>query len=354
MESEFLVGLNYELGVKIDEYERWKMLLDEFMLSRGPSSAATTAKHRWNSGQTPFGAHPVCTPTFSYGTRAKSASPPRRLRPDYPAAPSSRKRSAADAFFLDSIPPPLHHDYLSVPQPSQSYSQNRPLRPALVTQTSNSSLARSASLNRQLARLPSNFGGRRGSTGHVYPASTLKEPASQYQQPSPSTYGQLVQAAIQTEWDSSRALLAPYDDSLSQPQLVPPEVGFDNDNLLWRLTNHHYSTSCFIHLRLSHRQELQVTLVNPSCGIKLLSLGILLAIRLILHTRHIILKHLKPHTLTKLRLRNFLLRMSVCSTARSILQHRIIRLVMPVLTPRRKECTRLTPIQLHQAGPLCK
>ncbi|KIR55047.1 hypothetical protein I315_02284 [Cryptococcus gattii Ru294] len=223
METEFLVGLNYELGVKIDEYERWKMLLDEFMLSRGPSSAATTAKHRWNSGQTPSGAHLVCTPTFSYGTRAKSASPPRRLRPDYPAAPSSRKRSAADAFFLDSIPPPLPHDHLSVPPPSQSYSQDRPLRSALVTQTSNSSLARSASLNRQLARLPSNFGGRRGSTGHVYPAPTLKEPASQYQQPSPSTYGQLVQAAMQTEWDSSRALLAPYDDSLSPPHSVPPE-----------------------------------------------------------------------------------------------------------------------------------
>lgn len=201
------------------------------MLSRGPGNAMPAAKHKWISGQTPFNPNLACTPTFSYNTRAKSASPPRRLRPDYAALPGSRKRSAADAFFPDSVPPPLHDNYLPVPPPSQPYSQEPPLpslrtRPALVAQTSNSSLARSASLNRQLARLPSNFGGRRGSTGHVYPAPTPKEPALQYQQPSPSTYGQLVQAAMQTGWDSNRALLAPYDDSLAQPHLVPPEVSF--------------------------------------------------------------------------------------------------------------------------------
>ncbi|OXG52006.1 hypothetical protein C355_02034 [Cryptococcus neoformans Th84] len=228
METEFLVGLNYELGVEVNEYERWKMLLDEFMLSRGPGSAVPATRHKWISGQTPFSPNLVCTPTFSYNTRARSASPPRRLRPDYAAVPGSRKRSAADAFFPDSIPPPLHDNYVALPPPSQPYSQGPSLpslrsRPALVAQISNSSLARSASLNRQLAHLPSHSGGRRGSTGHVYPAPTPKEPTLQYQQPSPSTYGQLVQVAMQTGWDSSRALLAPYDDNLAQPHLVPPE-----------------------------------------------------------------------------------------------------------------------------------
>ncbi|WVQ76318.1 hypothetical protein IAR50_005983 [Cryptococcus sp. DSM 104548] len=209
METEFLAGLGYELGVELDEYERWKMLLDEFMRSRGPGGSMAPSRRQ----PSPLGAHTISTPTFS--SRARSASP---VRLPQPYEPSGRKRSAADAFHPDTVPPPFSgHGMLRVPSNTSQPLVSSRSRPTLSREPSSSSLARSASWNRQLARLPSHYG-RRGSAGHVYP--TPSEPM-QYQQP--SCYGQPVPASMQHDWDGGRALLAPYDENLPQPQLVPQE-----------------------------------------------------------------------------------------------------------------------------------
>ncbi|WVQ80281.1 hypothetical protein IAT38_002386 [Cryptococcus sp. DSM 104549] len=280
METEFLAGLNYQLGVEMSEYERWKMLLDEFMLSRAPGGGMTSSRQRYNASTSPLSAHPhphalahahqqsAATSFLPTGgaARARSASPPRAVPQAYGyPVDAGRKRSAEDAFPADSsIRPPSRYDLLNppalapAPVPSHLFAQGqgqpcqptphlhanlpsasvraRPARPGVVSQSSSSALARSASLNRQFARMPSagsapqsgqgqgHNPGRRGSSGHVY-ATPVTGDISGYaqggQQQGPG-YGQML-VGRQGEWDGGRALLAPYDESMARPHFVPPE-----------------------------------------------------------------------------------------------------------------------------------
>nr|ODN90880.1 hypothetical protein L204_05719 [Cryptococcus depauperatus CBS 7855] len=233
METEFLVGLNYELGVKVQEYTRWRVLLDAFMLSRGPggSMGPGQAGYLFHS---PLTAHPAFTPPTLSGSRARSASPPRGLPLEhhYVALGDSngRKRSAVDAFYLDSVPPATSRQGPHLPNitiPAHSFS-SQPLtpvhasRPALLSQDSTSSLARSASLNRQWARLPTHLNNtRRGSTGHVDPEPAPSQPAH-YHQPKSIRY-ESIAPQKPGQWDGGWALLAPCGDTLPQPHLVPPK-----------------------------------------------------------------------------------------------------------------------------------
>ncbi|WWC85938.1 uncharacterized protein L201_000808 [Kwoniella dendrophila CBS 6074] len=244
MESEFLVGLNYELGVPLEEYVRWKNLLDGFMTSRAPSSSVSRHIRQLSNGRTP---HPVPTlpspavmATAGSTYRARSASPPRIVPPPhtgqyaFPAVyEHARKRSAVDAAIHDPSSSAAIYEFLRMPirkaaftQPLQSTQHLQPnltavrARPTPTQQISGSTVARSSSLSRESGRAiaEDQASNRRGSMGHALPAPLGHIP----HHISPIAVDAPMFSTGATEWNGGRALLAPYEGQ-SQPQLVPPE-----------------------------------------------------------------------------------------------------------------------------------
>ncbi|WRT63714.1 uncharacterized protein IL334_000637 [Kwoniella shivajii] len=246
MESEFLGGLNYQLGVPVEEYQRWKNLLDGFMTSRAPSSALGRHIRRVSAGKSPLSTTTINTPTLFDPIpsmyRARSASPPRIQPPHHsagyafpPGCEHARKRSAVDASMHDPESSAAIYESLRMPsrkagftQPLQSTQHLQPTlsvvsaRPATAEQAfGTSSSNRSSSLSRQQGRLvPQKSGtyGRRGSVGHTLPTSV----GLMSQQPSPDTGDVPMFSSIPAEWNGGRALLAPYENQ-AQLQHVPPE-----------------------------------------------------------------------------------------------------------------------------------
>ncbi|KAK6905352.1 hypothetical protein I204_05302 [Kwoniella mangroviensis CBS 8886] len=243
METEFLIGLNYQLGVPVEEYTRWKNLLDGFMTSRAPSSAIGRHIRQLPSGKAQYPATTLTTPAIEPTPvsmyRARSASP-RALPPaqtgNYvfpPGHEHARKRSAVEAYNHDPTSSAAIYESLRMPtrkaaftQPLQSTQHLQPTlsavraRPSPTQQNLGSSTIRSSSLSRQNGRIVSeNQGyGRRGSVGHTLPAPLGHIPT----QVSPVAMDVPMFSAGPAEWDGGRALLAPYDCQ-PQPHLVPPE-----------------------------------------------------------------------------------------------------------------------------------
>ncbi|WVQ93783.1 hypothetical protein IAU59_000861 [Kwoniella sp. CBS 9459] len=243
MEKEFLEGLVYRLGVDISEYQRWKMLLDEFMLSRSNETSIARHARQLSTGKSPYHVNKAISPLVPSGTsishRARSASPPRVEPPAHHAAYAfpaalehARKRSAVDAFNHDSLTSANIYESLRMPtgkaaftQPLQSTQHLQPsvsvvrARPTVSQQSSNASVARSSSLSRRHARLPAGVdhfnAARRGSAGHIV------TPVGVSYQVSPATQDNAMMSANYQPWDDGRALLAPYH--CQQPPSVPPE-----------------------------------------------------------------------------------------------------------------------------------
>jgi hypothetical protein len=258
MEAEFLKGLNYDLAVHHSQYLQWRSLLDGFIFSRDAIRTRASQPQVFGSPQsiiyTPNTAIVPSQPsdlTSLNMYRARSASPPchsppRAHRSHYPylSPENPKKRTAVDAFaepttsstgvyesmrrparkatFVEPVVP----TYPSIPVPVPTHSQ-----PQLVSYPSTSSLTRSTSLNRQIARLPGEgVHGRRGSAGNIYsvePEMDLRHAATthaaqmhEYMTGGTSVGGQ--------EYEGYSSLVAPYDRS-SQLQMVPPEVSFQND-----------------------------------------------------------------------------------------------------------------------------
>lgn len=253
MEAEFLKGLNYDLAVHHSQYLQWRSLLDGFIFSRDAIRTRASQPQAFGSPQsilyTPNAAIVPSQPsdlTSLNMYRARSASPPchsppRAHRSHYPylSPENPKKRTAVDAFaepttssagvyesmrrparkaaFVEPVVP----TYPSIPVPVPTHNQ-----PQLVSYPSTSSLTRSTSLNRQIARLPGAGGhGRRGSAGNIYsvePEMDLRHAATthaaqmhEYMTGGTSVGGQ--------EYEGYSSLVAPYDRS-SQLQMIPPEV----------------------------------------------------------------------------------------------------------------------------------
>ncbi|TXT05021.1 hypothetical protein VHUM_03841 [Vanrija humicola] len=162
-ELDWLDALQFNLYVKPDDFENWRSMLDAHVRSRERDDA--------------LAAMAVADP-FSPGVRARSASPPLGYFDVAAQDASMRKRSAKDAFAADVLhhagmyeaarlgarkasfaPPPGYPASTALPTPTPSVlSPNNGGGPS-----NGSSLGRSNSLNRQIARLPNN--GRRDSSG---------------------------------------------------------------------------------------------------------------------------------------------------------------------------------------------
>ncbi|WWC58259.1 uncharacterized protein I303_100797 [Kwoniella dejecticola CBS 10117] len=245
MESEFLTGLNYQLGVSVEEYTRWKNLLDGFMTSRAPHSATTRHIRHASNAKSPLTMAipitPASIPPMTTTHRARSASPPRIAPPpihtanyDFPTGyDHARKRSAVDASMHDPSTSAAIYEFLRLPsrkaafqQPLQSTQHLQPnvnavrAKPTSVQQSFGASTVRSSSLSRQGGRMAQDGQsyGRRGSHGHIFP--TPMGYVSHHV--SPIAVDDPTFMAGPTEWDGGRALLAPYECQ-PQPHLVPPE-----------------------------------------------------------------------------------------------------------------------------------
>jgi hypothetical protein len=175
--------MDWRLGVQLSEYQHWRNLLDGFILARqheanysryfspsySPASILTTPSQPY------IPTMPV--DPFYTNTRGRSASPP-IFSPDHSrvyAIPESvqRKRSAYAAFagqgpLVYDVPyepaqKVVHHDN------NQQATATRIQQPAPIF-NSNVSVVRSSSLNRQIARMPSEAQqmARRGSAGHIH------------------------------------------------------------------------------------------------------------------------------------------------------------------------------------------
>ncbi|KAL1407100.1 hypothetical protein Q8F55_006514 [Vanrija albida] len=160
-ELDWLDALRFNLSVKPDDFENWRSMLDAHVRSRERDDA--------------LAAMAVADP-FSPGVRARSASPPLGYFDVAAQDASLRKRSAKDAFSADVLHNTGMYEAARLGARKASFVQGYPgvstalptptpsvLSPTnLVGHSSGSSLGRSNSLNRQIARLPN---GRRDSSG---------------------------------------------------------------------------------------------------------------------------------------------------------------------------------------------
>lgn len=180
MESEFLLGLGYQLGVRHSDFSKWSKLLDGFMLARAHDvSQAQRGRAMWSTNYpSPLLYTPATMPQATlpqldlsqmYVTRSadpywqsvdcdESYAPSIiRSQPLQHISPTStRKRVAADAFTPDY---PVDHEQQPIP-----YRRLQAGHP----DTTGSRQPRSSSLNRRSGRQLEDSG-RRGSAGHVYP-----------------------------------------------------------------------------------------------------------------------------------------------------------------------------------------
>jgi len=249
MESEFLKGLGFRLGVEKSEYTHWRNLLDGFIFSRQQSSHhASLSRHRPSWSPQPM----LYTPTTMaipqlpepMQNRARSASPIQvYAAPDYqPTAsynyaepsPVHRKRTAVDAFAADVPTSTQYYEHMRLPiRKAQFGSIDAGAGFNVPPEAPTSGLARSSSLTRQqrqIARLPGE-GGRRGSMGQIYGATTpaeapevdLRHAAAMQWQNEEYGYASAQNYASTANWPGSSALITTYDGS-AQPATVPPEV----------------------------------------------------------------------------------------------------------------------------------
>jgi len=249
MESEFLKGLGFRLGVEKSEYTHWRNLLDGFIYSRQQAAHHTSlSRHRPSWSPQPM----IYTPTSmsipqlpgQMQSRARSASPIPAFSPtEYlpirsynygEPSPVHRKRTAVDAFATDVPTSTQYYEHMRLPvRKAQFGSMDAGTGFNVQTETSASGLARSSSLTRQqrqIARLPGE-GGRRGSLGHIYGATTpaaesevdLRHAAAMQWQNEEHGYASAQNHVPTTAWPGPSALITTYDGS-AQPATVPPEV----------------------------------------------------------------------------------------------------------------------------------
>lgn len=168
-ELEWLDALEFNLCIRTDEFETWRAMLDAHVRSRERGDASAS----FGAG---FG-------SAGQGVRARSASPPLGYySPSSGLAPAPehalRKRSARDAFAADTVHnagmyeaarlDPRKSSFVSLGQ-APLFQQQPQQQAATAVSTPApdyspaATLARSSSLNRQIARLPANP--RRDSSG---------------------------------------------------------------------------------------------------------------------------------------------------------------------------------------------
>jgi hypothetical protein len=233
MEKEFLQGMNWNLSVQMSEYQHWKNLLDGFIIARQrearpmrrpyypPHYSSHTVLH------TPSQAYIPSMPVdpFYEARRGRSTSPSAFSPPSinsYPSPAAQRKRSAYDAFASD-VPTSLPYE---IQYPTRKVIHPLPPPPPLIGRAGGPSsvynqagLARSASLNRQIARIPTGQG-RRGSADHVYaaggPEVDLRHMAVGHAQQVRSWSHE------GPGWQMGSTLVAPFEGNLASD--VPPEV----------------------------------------------------------------------------------------------------------------------------------
>jgi hypothetical protein len=249
MEAEFLKGLNYDLAVQHSEYIQWRQLLDGFIFSRDALRTRAASQAFGSPQSLLYTPNPAVIPSqsdvaVSLMYRARSASPPcfspafaYRSHYTHPSPEHSKKRSAGDAFADPTAPAGV---YESMRRPARKAAFVQPIaptypsvtipvpthRPSFTSQSSGSSLARSSSLNRQIARLPGDSiegaSGRRGSAGHILSVESEAD----------LRHAATAHAQMQQGWMSSigggpyegySTLVAPYERP-AQLQMVPPEV----------------------------------------------------------------------------------------------------------------------------------
>ena len=258
MEAEFLRGLDYNLGVQVEEYNQWRVLLDGFILARQREATEMASYYSHShshlrsrppitySPQLPY--TPLGVDKFPYQplqaaitlpssyrprTRARSTSPQTWSPPVEPAPnfslhspPLSRKRSAEDAFAMDINQSAI---YESLRQPSRravanghghGYNGDPVLTPTREI-SSGSGLGRSSSLNRQIARIPHSTSGRRGSFGHAHSTSAGQLEAMDY---SDGSQFASLQAGIPHQYTSIPASAYGSPRRLSQPFAAVPHT----------------------------------------------------------------------------------------------------------------------------------
>lgn len=233
MEKEFLQGLDYRLTVERSDYQHWRNLLDGFIHARKREAhAASLHRHRpsWSPQTiiyTPIPAGVPTLPTDAYG-RARSASPAQFYAPDHAdntylynqASPAYRKRTAVDAFAADVPDQTVVYEQMRLPPRKAHFGSMDATYTGLedASSSTSSTLGRSSSLNRRIARLPGE-NGRRGSLSHIYgvplqDGTDLRHTAAMHLQQ---------QEAYAPQWQGYSSLIAPYDAS-GQAENIPPEV----------------------------------------------------------------------------------------------------------------------------------
>lgn len=252
MEHEFLLGLGYNLGVDNKDYHHWKSLLDGFILARQREREAYSRVHQHRPSWSPQmniytpTAPPVPTLPNPSFYRARSMSPSQTFSPTYsyhtpygysfPSPNHHRKRTAGDAFEGEVVPgQSTVYEQMRLPTRKAAFNRSVDVtmtnchngavytRSVAVPSDHAGGLGRSSSLSRQIARLPGDQVGRRGSMSHVYgyagPISYGSEVDLNYAN---TTYR--YQGYGQDAPQGYSALVAPYEHA--HAPFAPPEVGF--------------------------------------------------------------------------------------------------------------------------------
>lgn len=200
METEFLEGLNYDLGVEPTEYRHWLSLLDGFVAAREREAAAVAHRERLAHQGGPY--HSPVSPYQEVRARSASPLPPNNIEGGQRSSPiPARKRSAVDAFALDLPQPYEVLDHLRYPAKQANGTEWGV--PAATT------VPPPTSATRTIARLPSNGNGlsRRGSLQGDVTMSTESRPQT---------------AMHPVDGRGYRVLVAPYERP-PQHSVVPPE-----------------------------------------------------------------------------------------------------------------------------------
>ncbi|ORY23612.1 hypothetical protein BCR39DRAFT_507752 [Naematelia encephala] len=230
MEQEFLIGMNYDLSVSVNEYRVWLGMLDGFIAARQRDALG----RHWYHSRSPF-VFPQTIDPVGMTYRARSASPPSAstaVQPYIypPSPPHARKRSAVDAFAYEipSVTPTTIYEQLRFPTRKAQFQRIYAPPPSVASvasvasvvsapqlhpESSQSSLGRSGSLNRQIARLPGDHTFRRGSVGNVASEENESPLVSDYQQH---------QQSAPIEWTGPSELIRPYE---RPPQGLPVQHG---------------------------------------------------------------------------------------------------------------------------------
>ena len=252
MEHEFLYGLDFQLAVTKHEYDSWRSLLDGYIYSRERWATSTyPSPFNFPAQQSPRNTENQVVPVggnnvaaWLQSVRSHSESPPTNRMADLSfyrgtqATPGmyehGRKRSAVDAFAMDTVTPagvyeslrqPAHRQQLHIGTSAQSHAIPAGPRTPVHTPTVDSGLGRSTSLtrsSRQIARFP----GRRGSVSsvqHFVPSQEdLRHTATQHAAINAAQQVYTVEPPLlQSLQPIYGSLVRPYNAQMSA---IPPEV----------------------------------------------------------------------------------------------------------------------------------